>query len=208
MDEIKKLLGPGEKVLWRGKPVRKPFFMSRMFASVFMIIPGIIMTLIIGLMTLMVLDSGFPIAVIVLLPFILISLSLLFAPLTTYWWFSKQYPHLEYAITNKRVLLKSGWIGRDFKILDYDQIKNAEVNVNIFDKAAKLNTGSILFFTGEIIRSSSHRARSHKDVIAHIKNPYEVFKFLKKTKFDVKADIHFPNKYRPKTNPGYSTDLK
>ncbi len=207
MDEIKQLLGAGEKVLWRGKPVRKPFFMSRMVASVFMIIPGIIMTVVVGFMTIAAI-LAFPLMVLFLLPFIVISLGLLFSPLTTYWWFSKQYPHLEYAITNKRVMLKSGWIGRDFKILDYDQIKNAEVNVNFFDRAAKTNTGSILFFTGEIMMHSSHGARSKKDIMAHVENPYEVFKFLKKTKLDVKADLHFPNKYRPKTNPGYNTQLK
>ena len=114
MDEIKQLLGHGEKVLWRGKPVRKPFFMSRMVSSIIVLPAGIIMSIIVGIMSIAVLAT-FPVMIIFLLPFILIALSLLFSPLTTYWWFSKQYPHLEYVITNKRVMLKAGWIGRDFK---------------------------------------------------------------------------------------------
>ncbi|OVE74626.1 hypothetical protein BVX95_01720, partial [archaeon D22] len=44
--------------------------------------------------------------------------------------------------------------------------------------------------------------------IQYIQNPEEVFKFFKKVSYDMKTDVQFPNKLRPKNNPGYNTNYK
>jgi len=44
--------------------------------------------------------------------------------------------------------------------------------------------------------------------ISNIPDPYEVFKLFKKVSHDVRTDIEYPNKLRPKTNPGYKSDYK
>jgi hypothetical protein len=41
-----------------------------------------------------------------------------------------------------------------------------------------------------------------------IENPYDVFKLLKQTYFDIKTDVEFPNKLRPSVNPGYPSDYQ
>lgn len=80
---------------------------------------------------------------------------------------------LKYAFTKSRVLIRSGIIGTDFKILEYKQIRNAQVNVGLIDKL--LGTGSIHIFTGE----TAMQYGSSKDVLFSIDNPYEIFKELR-----------------------------
>lgn len=116
------------------------------------------------------------------------------------------YKHTYYAVTNKRVLLQKGLIGRDFEMVDFDQITNAEVNVGVLDKLFGGGSGSILISTAGSLTYTRSGAVQKPYTISHIDNPYDVFKFLKKVSYAVKTDIQYPNKYRPKTNPGYDTD--
>jgi len=107
-----------------------------------------------------------------------------------------------YAVTNKRLMLRSGIWGIDFKSLDYDRISNLEVNVNPLEKL--FNVGSIRAYTGETVvtRNSS---RSVFNEFISIADPYEVFKQIKQVSVDIKTDWNYPNKLRPEENPGYST---
>lgn len=114
--------------------------------------------------------------------------------------------NLYYVITNKRVIIQKGVVGTDFEYIDFDQITNAEVSVGFFDKMFGGDTGSILIFSPSSFETTSKRGIKHKPkVLAHIFNPYEVFKFFKKISYDVKTDIEYPNQLRPNQNPGYQT---
>lgn len=110
-----------------------------------------------------------------------------------------------YAITSKRLLFKSGIFGIDYKVIDYDQIKNMEVNVSPVEKM--LHVGSIRVFTGEVI-TTNQTTRSVPTIMSSIENPYEVFKELKKISIDIKTDWSYPNQYRPEENQGYNTKYK
>ncbi|MBS3112497.1 PH domain-containing protein [Candidatus Woesearchaeota archaeon] len=116
------------------------------------------------------------------------------------------YKHTYYTITNKRVLLQKGLIGRDFEMVDFDQITNAEVNVGFLDILFGRKSGNILISTAGSFTYTRSGAVQKPYTISHIENPYEVFKFFKKVSHAVKTDIQYPNKYRPKTNPGYESD--
>lgn len=118
------------------------------------------------------------------------------------------YKHIYYAITNKRIIIQKGLIGRDFEMVDFDQITNAEVNVGAFDKLFGGNTGSILISTAGTLTYTRQGAVAKPYTMRNIENPYDVFKFFKKISHDVKTDIQYPNKYRPSTNPGYRTSYK
>jgi hypothetical protein len=112
--------------------------------------------------------------------------------------------NVSYAFTDKRIILSSGLIGQDFKAVDFDQIKNITVNVGIIDKLLGKNTGSIKIFSGETKRGE-HGTYSVSDTLFAIKDPYNVFRKLKKVSHDIKTDIEYPNKLRPDSNPGYNT---
>jgi len=115
------------------------------------------------------------------------------------------YKYIDYAITNKRVIIKSGLIGRDFKTVDYDKITNVEVNVSIWDKLLAKSSGTICIFTAGTVSYGRHGPYQTPYRLSNIPEPYKVFKFFKKVSFDVKTDMEYPNKYRPRHNPGYNT---
>ena len=141
-----------------------------------------------------------------MLPLIIMILGILFAPFI---YKLLVYRYTYYAITDKRVIIQKGVIGRDFEIVDFDKITNAEVNVGFFDKIFGNETGSIIISTAGTFTYTPRYGRIKKPyTLNNIYNPYEVFKFFKKISHDVKTDVHYPNKYRPKTNPGYKTEYK
>jgi uncharacterized membrane protein YdbT with pleckstrin-like domain len=104
-----------------------------------------------------------------------------------------------YSISNKRVLMRSGFFGTDFRSIDHDKVSDTSVNVGIIDNM--FGTGSIFINTG---RSDSNGRISYEK-IQSVQNPYEAFKLLKTVSVDTKTDWNYPNANRPAENPGYNT---
>ncbi|TAL18495.1 PH domain-containing protein [bacterium] len=104
-----------------------------------------------------------------------------------------------YAVTTKRLMLRSGFWGTDFKTVDYDKIADMEVNVGPVENS--LCVGTIRAFSGN---TTSKGGRIYDSFIG-IQQPYEVFKKIKGISVDVKTDWNYPNAIRPETNPGYGT---
>ena len=115
------------------------------------------------------------------------------------------YRNVRYAITTKRVMLRSGFFGIDFKAVDFDKIQNLEVNVGPLEKM--YNVGSIRIFSGEAAHTKNGM-RSLYDVFKAIPEPYAVFKQLKQVSMDIRTDMNYPNQMRPDENPGYKTTYK
>jgi len=188
--ELDKVLDTGEKIMWEGKPVFWPFFISSLSGSLI----GWVVAGFFGFFTIIsVLGFIFAIAI----------------PLYTLLVYKFTY----YAITHKRVIMQSGVIGRDFKIVDFDKITNAEVHVNLLDKLFAKNAGTVVVATAGAPISYSQGRRGGGRVkwpysLLHIKDPYKVFKMLKEVGHAVKTDIQYPNQYRPQSNPGYQTEYK
>lgn len=105
-----------------------------------------------------------------------------------------------YGFTNKRLVLRTGFWGIDFKTLDYDKISDISVNVGPIEKM--LGVGSVVFMPGDTTRNRSLVSNN----FVGIENPYEVFKRLKEVSVDVKTDWNYPNALRPAENPGYHTE--
>ena len=100
--------------------------------------------------------------------------------------------NLEYAITDKRVIIRSGVIGIDFKFINYTEIDSINVKVGIIDK---------IFKVGDIYINAS----VNSGVLWDVPNPYGISRALQKVTLDIKSDIHYPNAMRPEENPGYNT---
>jgi len=104
-----------------------------------------------------------------------------------------------YAFSNKRMMMRSGFWGTDFKVIDYDKISDMEVNVNPIENM--LGVGTVRAFSGRV----SDKGGRIYDKFIGIDHPYEVFKRIKEVSVDVKTDWNFPNAMRPEVNPGYQT---
>ena len=81
-----------------------------------------------------------------------------------------------YAVTPKRLMLRSGAWGTDFRTIDFDQIANLEVSVNPIENASQV--GSIRFYS-KLPGANGNRVALATFVA--IRDPYEVFKLIKKT---------------------------
>ncbi len=196
--EIDKVLNVDEKIFWEGKPLFKPFVITAFFLGAF-----------IGLFFLgLVIFAGFHSLgiTILLLPHFWIGLLLIIGP-PLYRWLV--YKHTWYAITDKRAIIQTGVVGRDFKTVDHDQITNAEVNVGFWDRI--FGSGSVLIYTAGGAWASTYGRRGttvSPPSFSNIPNPYDVFKLLKKVSFDIKAELEYPTAYRPKVAKGYKTRYK
>lgn len=96
----------------------------------------------------------------------------------------------EYAITNKRAIIKSGIIGTDYKSIHFDQIHSVDINVGIIGKIfgvgdVKIDTGKTETYStggGNVGRAhyGNIKTRIMYDVLKHITNQYEVYQMLQK----------------------------
>ena len=192
--QIEDIINKDEQILWRGKPKRKAYI----FSSIFAMFPIAIIWLLF--------DSVFIIAMFAtdafsqIPPAAMIGIIVFFAfHLTPVWiWIaniitaSKGYKNLEYVFTNKRIIIRSGIIGIDFKNIYYSEIQSVNLKVGLIDKMLKV---------GDIYIKSKNSSQ----VLFDISDPYFITQKLQEIVIDIKTDIEFPNGLRPEENPGYKT---
>ena len=88
------------------------------------------------------------------------------------------YKNLYYAYSNKRIIIRSGVFGVDFKSLDMSMIGAVNVYVSLIDKILRKNTGTILFgSTASPLNYGQTSGTCYK--FTHIKMPYETCKEVK-----------------------------
>ncbi len=91
-----------------------------------------------------------------------------------------RYKRSLYVITNKRFIIRSGFIGVDYKSLEIKNVLTVDVRVDFLDKLVKPNTGSIIFGSAAmpVINGNGSRQQGAFS-FAHINEPYEVYKKVK-----------------------------
>jgi membrane protein YdbS with pleckstrin-like domain len=200
MDHFQKIINNDEKILWHGGPKFLPYLLSSFVSVPFGIFILGFCALWINSTSSMTPDTLNPLTFFIT-PFVIVGLTLMLIPVYRL----LVHQSIKYAITDRRVMLQSGLIGKDFEIIDFDKIQNSYVNVGIIDKLFGGGSGSISIDAGRL-KSTKYGSRSHPYVLISVDNPYNVFKFFKKVSFDIKTDMHYPNAMRPQSNPGYKTD--
>src|SRR5690606_38412074 len=86
------------------------------------------------------------------------------------------YRNTYFGYTDKRVIIRTGFMGVDYKIEDFYNIENLEVNVSPLENM--LGVGTIRIDEGYIRTRNNHRRRVGNRLYG-IQRPYEVFKALK-----------------------------
>ena len=194
LPEFESVKDNDEEILWTGKPTFIPYVFSGLGIGLYMIGFGIVV-LIITLNVKPEIDStggyAWLLGFLPLLQGLYTFLKKLFS-----------FSNTAYAYSNKRVMMRTGFIGTDFKTIDYDKISDIEVTVNVVERM--YNVGSIRFFSGRTQTDEGNTTKLY-DCWFAIENPYEVFKLVKQTSVDIKTDFNYPNAMRPETNPGYNT---
>ncbi len=110
-----------------------------------------------------------PIGIAVLIALLFILLSIIY------------YKNLFFAYTNKRVIIRSGIFGVDYKSLDMGMIGAVNVYVSLLDKIVGKNTGTISFgsMASPILTNQNGMANHYR--FSHIEKPYEFCKEIKST---------------------------
>ena len=192
---IESLVGTDEQLLWKGKPKRKAFIWSSFFtllpvALIWLLFDGTFIGIFFSV-------GEFPSD---MFNFVIIFLVIFFAfHLLPVWiWLSKiflarrEHKNIEYAFTNKRIIIKSGIIGIDVKNIYYSEIQSVNLKVGLIEK---------IFSVGDIYIKGNSQA----SVLCDIENPYFITQKLQEIVIDIKSDIEFPNNLRPSGNSGYKT---
>ena len=131
---FERILDDDEKIQKIIKPNKCKFFFSNM------LLYGLFFGLFVITGVIGVLAEGYN-AIYVLIPIGVWVVLMLFG-----WLFMAiYYKNLHYAYTNKRVIVRSGIFGVDFKSLDMSMIGAVNVYVSFFDKILRKDTGSIVF---------------------------------------------------------------
>jgi len=184
-----------ENFIWVGEPMFFPFLCTGIHFLIIGLLWGAIDYF--GFIQHMGSQKGFPVGFAV--PFFTLHLFPFWGSILNMLRLILVHKNTFYAITNKRVMMRSGFWGIDFNAVDYDKISDIQVTVNPLENI--LGVGTIRISAGKV---SSKGSPLTDDFIA-VKNPYEVFKKLKTVMVDIKTDWNYPNKLRPEENPGYNT---
>lgn len=187
---IDEVLSSDEKIYWRGKPNKKSYILSNLtrwvlFGTLWLTADLFFISILI--------TSGAAMGAAET-----VFLVIFFAFHMTPVWFMiarilmvvKEADNLEYAVTNKRVLVRSGVIGIDFKSMYFSDISNVSVKVGFVDR---------MFQVGDVYVNNDIESIFLFD----ISDPYRSMANIQKLVMDVKADVRFPNAYRPKKSVPY-----
>lgn len=194
MTEIKDIISEDEQILWRGKPKRSAYILGSVmkmfpFALIWLLFDG-------GFIAAMFATGAFaemPTGVLLgIIGFFAVHLLPVWIWLWNIFTATKQYKNLEYAFTNKRIIIKSGVVGIDFQNIYYSEIESVNLKVGMVDNMLKVGDVYI-------------RAKSGMNVLFDIKDPYFITQKLQEIVIDIKTDIEFPNNLRPEENDGYKT---
>ena len=192
LKNIEDVIGSDEQILWSGKPKKRAFLINAFtkmlpIALIWLLFDGAFIGLMIGTMD----EIPAPVKIFMVVFF-------LFHLMPVWIWLShvltanRQHENLEYAFTQKRIIIKSGIIGIDFKNIYYSEIDSVNLRVGLVDRIEKV---------GDIYIKSIGGA----NVLYDLENPYSLTEKLQKIVVDIKTDIQFPNNLRPAENDGYNT---
>ncbi len=193
-NKIEEILDEDEQLLWKGKPKKKAFILNAFFkmmpfAIVWLFFDLFFISNVIGAAEIF---DGLYIFLIVFFAFHLMPVWIWIYNVITA---NKKHKNLDYAFTNKRIIIKSGIIGIDFKTIYYSEIDLVNLKVGLIDK---------MLHVGDIYIKSSTGAT----ILYDLENPYFISQKLQKIVVDIKTDIEFPNNLRPKENNGYNTKYR
>lgn len=200
---VNNILMPDENIIWQGKPNRKAFIINSFFTPLtFFAIIWLIFD--VTFITLILSTEPPKQMAFVIIPFMALHLMPVWMWLGNFVSSFKRWRNTEYAITDKRILIKSGFWGIDFKTLYYKEIKNVSLRKGMID--SMLGVADLYLDT-----TNSHEYNNGSNieyVMFDISEAYDVYMKLQKVVLDIQTDIEFPNAYRPSENPGYNSKYK
>lgn len=117
-----------------------------------------------------------------------------------------RWKNTSYAVTNKRIIIRNGFIGYQYNSIYYTDITNVSLHVGVIDRI--LGVGDIHIATNISFGTTKKGNPVNTTSILDIEVPEHVMGIVQKTVMDMQTDIHYPNALRPEVNPGYHTEYR
>lgn len=189
-NNINNILVDGEQVIWSGKPKKSAFVINKCctmlpFALIWLLFDSMFIFMFIG--------TGESKMLWFIIPFFALHLMPVWIWLSNVLTANKKWKNTEYVVTDKRIVIMSGFIGMDYQTIYYKDIENVYLKVGVMDKLLKV--GDIYFDTNDRVKAA----------FLDIEDAYELYPKLQKVVLDIQTDIEYPNNLRPKENDGYNT---
>ncbi len=194
-DNVEFMLSANEYILWQGKPNKRAYIINKFLEM----LPIALLWL--------AFDSVFivtaftfnipPIARIGILVFMCFHLIPFWKWLSNVLTASKRHQNTQYALTNNRILIRTGLIGVEFQSISYMDIQNVTLKKGFIDRMLKVGD---IYFISTVIKG--------QNVFFDIEEPEKVYKAVQRLVTDIQTDIQYPNAYRPDNNPGYNTRIE
>ena len=198
-NSIEGQLMPDESVIWKGMPKKSAFILNSSvkmapFALIWLCVDGFMISTFAfsGMMKQM---AWF------IIPFFALHLLPVWIWLYQMITAAGRWKNTEYAVTNKRIILRNGLVGYQYQSIYYTEISNVSLHVGAIDR---------MLGVGDVYILMNAYANTGKDapVILDVEEPGRVYSLLQQTVMDIQTDIHYPNALRPDTNPGYHTQYR
>ena len=195
-NSVEDILAPNEKILQRLKPNKKVLLLEALFKGLPVVLLWVAIDtfIIITLITTGAFKEN-PMMIPIIIGFFTLHLLPLWLYIANIVKVMAGAKNIEYVFTDKRIIIRSGLIGIDFKNIYYTEVEGINCKVGIFDR---------MFKVGDLYI----KALNQSAVLNNIENPYFYLSKLQKITLDIKADIQYPNDLRPKENHGYNTEYK
>ena len=202
-EELKKLIGEGEKIFYEGKPSKKCFIFESIFNPMmpFAILWGLIDSTFIGA-TLFAGSGEGGGFLLFIIPFFLLHLMPVWLYLGGVVLSFRRYRNTYYIVTDKGIYISGGAFTKTFNQKPFAELSHVDLHRGIFDQ---------MFNVGDVITTSSNfttDGRTSALGINSIDNYVEVYNIVKKLQQDIYTDVMYPNDKRPAENHGYNTEYK
>ena len=89
------------------------------------------------------------------------------------------YRNTIFAVTSRRIIIRGGAIGVDYRSLEFTAIGSIDVRVDLMDKILKPETGTIVFGTAMYNADRDRQGNPKAFAFAHIEHPYDNYKKIK-----------------------------
>ena len=188
-NSIDEIIDDGETLLLRQKPKKKAYI----FNSIVKFIPIALLWLVIdvGFICGIALTGSVPKMLwAFLVPFFAVHLMPVWFCIANIVRAGKSWKNLEYAFTDRRIIIRSGVIGINIVNVYYADIKGVNMRIGVFDR---------MFKVGDIYI----KAADQSQVLYDLENPTFILSRIQKIVLDLKTDVYFPNDLRPESNGGY-----
>jgi len=170
LSEFDRVKDQDEQIVWAAKPKFFPFLFPFLPMG-FMFIFGAIFQI----------SYGFKLNTAA--PHVIFDILFISSPFLYFLMLHILYSKHLYGFSNKRIFMRYGLIKPYFKTIEYDEIVESKVKINILDKI--FHVGAIAFFTGKMQKVEGKKEKVYYYWKA-IENPDEIFDKVKQISSDAK----------------------